>query len=45
VLIIIIQLNATFLTYERFKIFDQDLTALWEDRALSNLFKPWEPRK
>lgn len=45
VIIILLQLNSTFLTYERFKIFDQDLKTVWEDKALSNLFKPWEPPK
>lgn len=41
--IILLQLNATFLIYEKHKIFP-DLTEIWEEKSLSNIFKPWETK-
>ncbi len=41
--IILMQTNATFLLYEKYKIF-QDLTEIWEEKSLSNIFKPWETK-
>jgi len=43
VLIILLQLNATFLIYEKHNIF-KNLNEIWEDRKLSNILKPWETR-
>jgi hypothetical protein len=45
IIIVLLQLNSTFLVYEKHKIFTQDLVIIWEDKSLKNLFRPWEPRK
>jgi hypothetical protein len=41
VFIIILQLNSTILIYEKHNVYP-DLKAVWEERDLSNLFRPWE---
>lgn len=43
ILIILLQLNATFLVYEKHNIFN-NLNEIWEDRKLSNILRPWEHR-
>ena len=43
IFVIILQLNATILIFEKFNIEGYpDLKETWEDRDLNNLFRPWE---
>lgn len=43
IFIILLQLNAAFLVYEKHNIFN-NLNEIWEDRKLSNILRPWEHR-
>ena len=43
VYIIIMQLNAAIMSYEKHNIYPP-LKEFWEARTLSNIFKPWEQK-
>jgi len=44
IMIMLLQVNCTMIIYEKHGVID-DLSEVWEDRSMSNFFRPWESKK
>ena len=43
-LVILMQLNASFIIFEKHNVFEEKLDEVWEQRTISSLFKPWDAK-
>ena len=43
-LVILMQLNAAFIIFEKHNVFEEKLDEVWEQRTISSLFKPWDAK-